>query len=48
MVARPLILYGPWPQADIPTAPSNEAFDPSLRTRDPRCGLRLVEADAGQ
>jgi hypothetical protein len=39
----PLILYGPWLQADHPTAPSNQAFDISLRDRDPRWGLRLVE-----
>jgi SAM-dependent methyltransferase len=39
----PLILYGPWLQADIPTAPSNLAFDINLRDRDPRWGLRLVE-----
>jgi uncharacterized protein DUF938 len=39
----PLILYGPWLQADLPTVPSNQAFDISLRDRDPRWGLRLVE-----
>lgn len=39
----PLILYGPWLQAEIPTAPSNQAFDLSLRDRDRRWGLRLVE-----
>lgn len=39
----PLILYGPWRQAGVPTAPSNEAFDLSLRQRDARWGLRLVE-----
>lgn len=39
----PLILYGPWLQAGVPTAPSNQAFDISLRDRDPRWGLRLVE-----
>lgn len=46
----PLILYGPWVQSDVPTAPSNQAFDLSLRDRDPRWGLRLVEdfaAEAG-
>ena len=41
--ASPLILYGPWLQADVPTAPSNRAFDMSLRDRDPRWGLRRVE-----
>ena len=39
----PLILYGPWLEANVPTAPSNQAFDLSLRDRDPRWGLRLVE-----
>lgn len=40
----PLILYGPYRRADVPTAPSNEAFDRSLQTRDPSWGLRTVEA----
>lgn len=44
----PLILYGPWRQADVPTAPSNQAFDMSLRDRDPRWGLRLVEDFAAE
>lgn len=44
----PLILYGPWLQAAFPTAPSNEAFDASLRERDPRWGLRLVEDFAAE
>lgn len=39
----PLILYGPYRRADTPTAPSNEAFDASLRSRDPAWGLRSVE-----
>jgi len=39
----PLILYGPYRRADVPTAPSNEAFDASLRTRDPEWGLRGLE-----
>ncbi|OYX50913.1 MAG: SAM-dependent methyltransferase [Sphingomonas sp. 32-66-10] len=38
----PLILYGPYRRADAPTAPSNEAFDQSLKARDPRWGLREV------
>ncbi|MFL9841017.1 DUF938 domain-containing protein [Sphingomonas sp. ST-64] len=38
----PLILYGPYRRADVATAPSNEAFDHSLRERDPRWGLRDV------
>lgn len=40
----PLILYGPYRRADAPTAESNEAFDRSLKERDPRWGLRAVEA----
>jgi hypothetical protein len=39
----PLILYGPWLQADVPTAASNLAFDQQLRQRDPAWGLRSVE-----
>jgi SAM-dependent methyltransferase len=39
----PLILYGPYRRRGVPTAPSNEAFDASLRSRDPRWGLREVE-----
>ncbi|MBX3593107.1 DUF938 domain-containing protein [Sphingomonas sp.] len=38
----PLILYGPYRRADVPTAASNLAFDQSLRARDPRWGLREV------
>lgn len=40
----PLILYGPYRQAGVPTAESNEAFDQSLRARNPEWGLRSVEA----
>jgi hypothetical protein len=39
----PLILYGPWVKDDIPTAPSNLAFDQDLKARDPEWGLRRVE-----
>jgi len=39
----PLILYGPWLKDDIPTAPSNLAFDSDLRRRNPQWGLRRVE-----
>src|SRR5262245_26668502 len=39
----PLILYGPWLEADVEPAPSNLAFDLDLKARDPRWGLRLVE-----
>jgi len=45
----PLLLYGPYRRAGVPTAPSNEAFDASLRARDSRWGLReleTVEAEA--
>jgi hypothetical protein len=40
---RPLILYGPWLTDDIPSAPSNLAFDQDLKARDPEWGLRRVE-----
>ena len=39
----PLILYGPWLEAGVEPAPSNVVFDQSLRSRDSRWGLRLVE-----
>ena len=39
----PLILYGPWIEDGVDTAPSNIAFDESLRARDGRWGLRRVE-----
>jgi hypothetical protein len=44
----PLILYGPWLEAGVETAPSNVAFDQSLRARDPRWGLRRVEDFAAE
>ncbi len=46
----PLIIYGPFRQAEVALAPSNAAFDESLKARDPRWGLREVEAvrDAAQ
>lgn len=40
----PLILYGPYRQAGVAAAPSNEAFDAGLRARNPAWGLRRVEA----
>ncbi|WP_198370673.1 DUF938 domain-containing protein [Roseomonas rosulenta] len=40
----PLVLYGPFRRAGVPTAPSNEAFDADLRARDPAWGLRELEA----
>jgi SAM-dependent methyltransferase len=36
----PLVLYGPYRQAEVPTAQSNEAFDASLKARNPEWGLR--------
>lgn len=39
-----LYLYGPYKRAGVPTAPSNEAFDADLRARDPRWGVRDLEA----
>jgi SAM-dependent methyltransferase len=39
----PLILYGPWLKNDVPTVPSNLAFDIDLKRRDPQWGLRRVE-----
>jgi SAM-dependent methyltransferase len=41
-----LFLYGPFRRAGVPTAPSNEAFDASLRARNPAWGLRDLEAVA--
>ena len=38
----PLILYGPFLEEDVETAPSNLAFDRSLRAQDTRWGLRDV------
>ena len=40
----PLILYGPYRRDGVPTAPSNEAFDASLKSRNPAWGLRELEA----
>ena len=39
----PLILYGPYREDGVSTAPSNEAFDVSLKARNPEWGLRLAE-----
>jgi hypothetical protein len=38
-----LILYGPWNEAGVETAPSNVAFDQSLRERNSEWGLRRAE-----
>jgi SAM-dependent methyltransferase len=37
-----LYLYGPFKENGVHTAPSNAAFDASLRTRDPEWGVRDV------
>lgn len=39
----PLYLYGPYRRIGVPTAPSNEAFDASLKAGDPAWGLRQLE-----
>ncbi|PXX95579.1 DUF938 domain-containing protein [Halomonas sp. LBP4] len=39
-----LYLYGPFWRAGRPTAPSNAAFDADLRARDPRWGIRDLDA----
>lgn len=39
-----LYLYGPYREAEVPLAPSNEAFDISLKARDPAWGLRDRDA----
>lgn len=39
-----LYLYGPFLREGVDTAPSNLAFDKSLRARDPHWGLRSVDA----
>jgi hypothetical protein len=39
-----LYLYGPYRIGGAHTAPSNEAFDHGLRARDPRWGVRDLEA----
>jgi SAM-dependent methyltransferase len=47
--AAPLILYGAYRRAGVPTAPSNAAFDASLKARNPAWGLRdlaAVQAEA--
>lgn len=39
-----LALYGPFLETDVETAPSNLAFDDSLKARDPDWGLRDRDA----
>ena len=41
-----LVTYGPYREAEGPLAPSNAAFDESLRARDPAWGLRDRDAVA--
>jgi hypothetical protein len=38
-----LVVYGPYLEDGVPTAPSNLAFDASLRERNPDWGLRRLE-----
>ena len=38
-----LFLYGPYLEGDVETAPSNIAFDESLKARNPEWGLRTRE-----
>jgi SAM-dependent methyltransferase len=40
----PLVLYGPYRRAGVATAASNEAFDSSLKARNPEWGLRELDA----
>lgn len=47
----PLVLYGPYKRDGVHTAPSNAAFDESLRSRNPGWGVRdlddvVLEAEA--
>ena len=44
--ASPFYLYGPYLREGFATAPSNQAFDRSLRDRNPTWGLRKLEAVA--
>lgn len=39
----PLYLYGPYFRREVETAPSNLAFDESLRARNPAWGIRQLE-----
>lgn len=38
-----LVTYGPYFENDVPTAPSNLAFDETLRARDPCWGIRQLD-----
>jgi len=39
----PLYLYGPYRQKNVAAADSNEAFDASLKSRNPQWGLRQLD-----
>jgi len=39
-----LVTYGPYTRSGVHTAPSNEAFDASLRARNPLWGVRDIDA----
>lgn len=41
-----LVLYGPYREAEVELAPSNAAFDQSLKNRNPEWGLRDRDAVA--
>ncbi len=43
-----LLVYGPFIQSGVPTAPSNLAFDADLRQRNPAWGLRELPAVQAQ
>jgi SAM-dependent methyltransferase len=43
-----LITYGPYFEDAVPAAPSNLAFDESLRARDPAWGIRRLEDVSAQ
>ncbi|MEJ6024292.1 DUF938 domain-containing protein [Ramlibacter sp. PS4R-6] len=38
-----LVTYGPYFEREVPTAPSNLAFDESLKARDPSWGIRQLD-----
>jgi hypothetical protein len=43
-----LVTYGPYFEPGVPPAPSNLAFDESLRARDPSWGIRQLDDVAAQ
>lgn len=43
-----LVTYGPYLEDDVPTAPSNLAFDESLRARDASWGIRRLSDVKGE